>query len=241
MSQEVYAKQFSIGEILTTAWKYFTENIQLVLGITLTISVPINLILAFFPLGDSLDSTSRYYQAVGILYGLLGIVATMAVAYAIARRVDGQDVTVSDALKKAFSRWLPAIGSSILYGLFVVGLSLLLIVPGIIYGVFWMFTVYNVVLRDRAGKGALDESKRIIAGRWWTAFGYSLMLGLLTFLVAFLTSLPFSFLPDHSVVDFLASLSTAILTSYFSVAMVIFFLNFDHTRQKEDTKPNEVE
>ena len=235
MTQEIYQKQFSIGKILSESWKRFTENFQLILIITLIVYIPINIILAFVPIGESLENFKLFYWIIQIHEGLIGIIATMAIAYAIKNKIDGKSISIGEALKKSLSRWGAAIGTNIILGIFLLGLTLLLIVPGIIFDVYWIFVIFVVILNDKSGKDALDHSKKIVKGRWWTVVGYSIVFGILGFIVLMIGVVPFWFLPEN----FLTSIATAtlidIIVSFFTVVSTIFFINFDSTKKTEVT------
>lgn len=59
-----------------------------------------------------------------------------------------------------------AIGVSILYGLIVFGGSLLLIIPGIIFGFWFYFSRLGVILDNQSPIEALKTSKKLVAGRF---------------------------------------------------------------------------
>lgn len=119
MKQEIYKKHFSIGRILSESWKRFTENFQLILIITLIVYIPVNIILSFVPIGESIESFKLYVRIIQILEGLIGIIATMAIAYVIKNKIDGKSIGIGDALKKSLSRWTTAIGTNIILSIFL--------------------------------------------------------------------------------------------------------------------------
>ena len=235
MTQEIYQKQFSIGRILSESWKMFIENFQVILIITLVVYIPINIILSLVPIDDSMEGFKLYLRIMQILEGLIGIIATMAIAYAIKNKFDGKTVNAAEALKKALSRWGAAVGTNIMLGIFLLGLTLLLIVPGIIYYVYWIFVSLVVVLNDKSGKDALDYSKKIVEGRWWRVAGYSIVFAMLGIIVGVVVSIPYWFLPENFLINIVTDTLIDILFSFFIVALTIFFINFDATK-----KPDEI-
>lgn len=235
MTQEIYQKQFSIGRILSESWKMFIENFQVILIITLVVYIPINIILSLVPIDDSMEGFKLYLRIMQILEGLIGIIATMAIAYAIKNKLEGKVVNAAEALKKALSRWGAAVGTNIMLGIFLLGLTLLLIVPGIIYYVYWIFVSLVVVLNDKSGKDALDYSKKIVEGRWWRVAGYSIVFAMLGIIVGVVVSIPYWFLPENFLINIVTDTLIDILFSFFIVALTIFFINFDATK-----KPDEI-
>jgi len=67
---------------------------------------------------------------------VVGIVATLALAYLVEERIHGRPVGVKDALKHGLRHWFHGVGTSIVAGVTIMGLLLLLIVPGIIWAVW---------------------------------------------------------------------------------------------------------
>ncbi|QQG46128.1 MAG: hypothetical protein HYY55_04175 [Candidatus Niyogibacteria bacterium] len=238
MEQEIYNKEYTIGKILSESWKKFKENFQLILLITLVVYIPVNIILAFIPIDALMEQwgTLRgfkiYMKVIQIFEGLIGIIASMAIAYIIKSKIDGQTISFGQALKKSMSRWPAAIGTNILFGIFLLGLTLLLIIPGIIYYVYWSFVLYIVVLQDKSGKSALDYSKAIVKGRWWKVAGYSLVFGLLGLIVGVIAGVPYWFLPDNFATSIATDTLIDVVYSFFTVVSIIFFINFDSTKKE---------
>lgn len=88
----------------------------------------------------------------------------------------------------------PAIWTSALVGLAVLGGVILLIVPAIIFGVWYSFTLYAVIFEEKRGTAALSASKQIVAGRWWAilwrVFAPGLFFSVVIFFIQKLLSLP---------------------------------------------------
>lgn len=94
-------------------------------------------------------------------------------------------------------------GFSIVLIIFVFLLLLCLIIPGIIFAVFWMLGVYIFLDKKVGIRQALKESHRMIKGKWWKTFGYFLLLMLIYIAI----SIAFS----------LISLPTQIIQIYYSL------------------------
>ena len=66
---------------------------------------------------------------------------------------------------------IPAILVSILNALIVLGGFILLIVPGIIFAVWFAFAVYDIAIDNtKEPIQALKNSKKLVDGRWWEVF-----------------------------------------------------------------------
>jgi uncharacterized membrane protein len=90
------------------------------------------------------------------------------------------------------------LGASILLALAVTVGFVLLIVPGIILGLMFMFATFVVIERELGPIEAMGESNRITRGHKWQLFGFVLLLvlinllGLLALVVGLLVSIPVS-------------------------------------------------
>jgi len=232
--------ELSIGSILSKAWDSYTSHFQLFLAIILSIYVPINLVLSFLPNEASMENFMMQWRVIQALEGLIGIIATMAIAYAVKNILDKKEITFGQALTKSASRWGAAIGTGIILGFCLLGLTLLLIIPGIIFYIYWMFSIFVVVLMDKSGKDAMDYSKSLVKGRWWQVFGYTVLFSLLGIIVGVFASIPFLFMPEGIVTTFIDNMVFDILMAYFTIVSVVFFLELDATKQGDMPEPMPV-
>jgi len=91
--------------------------------------------------------------------------------------------------KKYFWKY---IGLSLLIYLCLVPLYLLLIIPGIIFSIYWIFAFYVLVRENTGIWESMKRSKIIVKGKWWKVFGYSLLLGLIIVAVSLVSNfIPF--------------------------------------------------
>ncbi len=233
MEQQIYNEKFSIGKILTTSWSIFIKNYKLIISVTILTSIPINYLLSFLPESENIEGFIFYMRVSNVLEGLIGVVSIMAIAYAIKNFIDGSSVSIRDSLKKSVNRWPSAIGTSIYKGILITFLTLLLIVPGIIYSVYWAFAAIIVVLCDISGSDALDYSKQIVKDQWWRVAGYFLVFFLInlciSFVVSIITEFAGYFLPDHRVVKVINDTILDIFFSYYYVIIIVFFINLSST------------
>lgn len=72
----------------------------------------------------------------------------------------------------------PVFWTSFLASLIVLGGSLLLVVPGIIFAIWYNFAIYTVVFENARGLAALRASKDLVVGRWGAIFWRWLALGI---------------------------------------------------------------
>ena len=84
--------------------------------------------------------------------------------------------SASDALAKGWPLVLPMFVVALLTGLAILGGLILLIIPGIIFAVWFIFSNLIVVLEGKRGTEALKASKSLVTGRWGAVFGRFVLL-----------------------------------------------------------------
>ncbi len=104
----------------------------------------------------------------------------------------------------------------------LVGITVLLgfiafIIPGIILGVWFSFSLMTLVFEDKKGSEALTASKRLVKGLWWPVFGRFVAL-----MIAFLgITIPAGFVFDvvlgESLTDIAGTILNLIISPYITV------------------------
>lgn len=236
--QRIKTTQMGILELFGEGWKYYSTNFVKILIIILCVYIPINTIVLLIPIHESLqDDPLRLMQLYGRIYQFfetwVGCIATVGIAAIVEGAIFGTDLLWGDAMRKGFSRWGSAVGTSILAGFILLGLTLLLIVPGIIWTVYYTFWLYVVALRGIGGKTALDYSKNLVVGQWWRILGITIVIAIVDLITGFIVNIPFWFLPDNIIVNVLSNTSMDIVGGLFTVTSIVFFLNTDFLKSSE--------
>jgi hypothetical protein len=232
-----------VGEIIASGWDLYCLHLKRILLIFLVVYVPINIGLSFVPAADWAKTYGtlghNMHMAIIQLSELfVGVLATMALAKLIEESLYGHTITWLQALRHAVSRWGAAIGTGLLALLIVFGLMLLLIVPGVIWMIYYSFFIFAVALRGLSGKPALDYSKALVQGQWWRVFGYLLVIQALGVLAAMVVTAPFQVLPEHRLLGILANTLADLVAPLFLTMAIVFFLNSDYLRTwKEPANP----
>jgi len=73
-------------------------------------------------------------------------------------------------LKKTRGFIIPAIGLTLLVSLVVLGGFILLIIPGCIFSIWFVFTLQARILDEKKGMQSLTYSKSLVSGNWWAIF-----------------------------------------------------------------------
>lgn len=115
-----------------------------------------------------------------ILGGILFVFSTVALV-----RLYGKDelLTFGQYFKFGFSNFWSYVWVVMLSNLIVAGGMVLLIIPGVIFGVWFGLSLYVLILEGHIGRAALLRSKQLVSGKWGSVFWRFLFLGLISWLV----------------------------------------------------------
>jgi uncharacterized membrane protein len=167
---------FSPAAMIRSGWETFKKRPWFFIVAFLIVSILSSGMR--FQVGDKVEyapMTIALLVVVGIVGAVISIFAKMgALQLSLKAHESAESVTIKDL-------WAPHqfwkyVGASILVGLIVVIGFILLIVPGIIWGLRYMFVPYLVIDRKLKPFEALKESARITYGFKWQLLG---LLGLL--------------------------------------------------------------
>jgi uncharacterized membrane protein len=189
----------STGTALRFGWETFKKRPWFFIGSTVVILLASGLIDAFSSaidaaVGGSAEQPSVVGTVVNLGLGtLLGMGAT---AFYLAAQDNPETVDLSLLWHpQPFWKYL---GASLLFALTIAIGFVLLIVPGIIFALIFMFTTFIVIDRELGPIEAMKESNRITYGHKWTLLGVTLMLvlinllGAIALVVDLLVSIPVS-------------------------------------------------
>lgn len=135
-------------------------------------------------------SLPLYYNIVSsiinIVYFFLALFVSVSL---IAISVKKQKFSYKELVEDGKSNYWKYLGLVIVVGIFSLLLFLLLIIPAIIFGVYWTFAAYVFLEKKQKIMPSLKESRRIIKGRWWRTFGYLLLSALVILAVIIILSI----------------------------------------------------
>lgn len=99
-----------------------------------------------------------------------------------------------EVVKKSIRKLLPFIGYNFVIGLIITFGFVLLIIPGIIFSLWYMFTLYLIFDKNMGLKESLSKSKMMVKGRMLKIFGRNIVFGLFSLLVTIIFSIiPYPF------------------------------------------------
>ncbi|MDF2841128.1 MAG: hypothetical protein K0Q99_1900 [Clostridia bacterium] len=232
MFKQIYEKQITLEEIFTGSWSIFTKNFKPIFIITMLIYIPINIFM--YIVGNTILDLSDfriYLNIANLLETLFGIIVSMGIAVIVEKATyseTGEEIGWKSALSKSLSRWASGVGTSLLGGFILVLFVLLLVIPGIIWSVYYAFLIQAVVLRNVGGTDALGYSKSLVKGQWWKVFGITTLILVLQLIISFAVGFIGGFLP--AILGVVTDSLIDIIEAFFTVTTTVFFINLDFVK-----------
>ena len=241
MDKDINLTRYGLGRVIAVGWEQYRSHFRSILAIFLIVYIPINIGLSFVPTDylieqHGLRGLKIYMKIIQLTEFFIGVLATMSLAKLIEGSMSGQPITWQQSFRHALSRWGASVGTGLLAGLIILGMCLLLIVPGIIWGLYYSLFIYVVALRGLSGKQALDYSKAIVKGQWWRVFGYLLVINLLGAVAGVIVVALFWFTPDNKMLSIASDTLTDLISALFLTMTIVFFLNNDSMRIRSESE-----
>lgn len=231
-----------VFDLFKKAWEIYQDRFGTLIGIA-AIPIVANLLL-FIPLVLGGVLTGVFWKGAGItnlvkiliavpllLLAVVWVVLVtlwpaVAMLYAVKDRKE--EIGFKQCFGRAWSKIASYLWIGILSGVAVTLGFILLIVPGIIFLVWFSLASYVLVVEDKKGTSALSRSKELVQGNWWDVLGRIAFMSL----VAIIFSLAMGFIP---IVGLMAA---NLLLTPFSV--VFFFMLYEDLKEESKT-PQEGE
>jgi hypothetical protein len=107
----------------------------------------------------------------------------------------GEELSAGGSYSRAAPRFLPLLGTNILYGLVVLLGYIMCIVPGIIFILWFLLVVPVVMLEGLAGTAALRRSRELMRGNTGKGLSLMLVVGILGFVLSWAIGMVSAFIP----------------------------------------------
>ncbi len=116
-----------------------------------------------------------------IVWLIAEIVTYMALLIVAHKVSDGKEIGILESYALSFSHFGRFVWTGFLYILIVLGGMILLIIPGIIWGIRYFYAPYAVIIEGIGGKEAFSRSKTLTKDRLWAIGWREFVFGLLVF------------------------------------------------------------
>jgi hypothetical protein len=229
-----------LGKILDQAIAITRDHFGLLFTIMLLVLIPFNLITGFMtvslmpelPPEPTMDDYMAYqeeqmryvplFSVFGIVNGLIVLPLTnAAVIWAVAQLYLGLPVTAVEALRHGVRRLGALIGTSILMYLAIFGGLILLIIPGVLFALWFGLSQHVVVIEGISGTRALGRSKKLVRNH----LGTFLVMGFIMFVIFGLLGAGSALIPQPHVQLLVSTLINAVGTMVATAAGVVFYFS----------------
>ena len=122
---------------------------------------------------QGISSDGKNNQGLGLLGLFLSAWMTCGYTKIILEYFDGKKLDFSELFTQLKYFWR-VLGATLLIALIVIGGLILLIVPGIYWGLKYLFTVNLIIDKDLSIGDAMAESAKMTDGIKWPLFGFGL-------------------------------------------------------------------
>ncbi len=185
-------------------WKNLRKFVLVYLWGLLFTLIPLAVILLFFGLDSWLGPVNTLsFRLFGLAISVIGILLAfyfsvrtyIAIFLLVKKDYQGREL---DIFKESARSFWPYLGLVVLTTVFILLWTLLLIIPGIIYSVFYSLAIYVFFFENKRGLAAIRRSINLVSNYWWPVFGRFVVLGIAMWLFMMLISLPYSFVEEGS-------------------------------------------
>jgi|GEM_PF-1892974 hypothetical protein len=175
--------------LIKSVWAKYVGNLKAILLATL----PWGVAMALFNLGTSfltIDSIARLTPfayvprfvviiivvVLVLVYFAFAVLSSIAIFLNANKVYNNEKAELVGSYKKGLNLFFPVLFVSVIRSLIVLGGTLLLIVPGIIWGLRYAFAEQAVIAEGKRGMAALRRSKEITNGKLFRLFVNTLVL-----------------------------------------------------------------
>lgn len=189
-----------------------------------------------------------------IIMSLLGFIVSLALIRAIADDYTSKkSVPVMKTITQVLPMLIPAILVSIITSLAICAGIILLIIPGIIFVIWFTFSIHALILDDKHNIDALKYSKSLVSGRWfavlWRLFAplivVSIVLSIIQWIFALIlgiqTGSEFQFTVAQSIFLIINALISVIVTPLTVAIPTILYLELKNNPVLEPIVPQLLE
>lgn len=201
-------------------------NLFLFLSILL-IPIVVSFLTALFAPNMATGIMITYEFVIYLFLMVVSIVLNILMTVALILAINDNSISAKMAYNQARQYFWKYIGLSIVMSLLIMVGFVLLIIPGIILSVWFVFSTFILVLENGAIIESLKKSREYVRGKWWAIFGRLIAMSLFILLLGMLISLITVFMPAHAITEAIVSALTVLLAP---IAMAYMYLMYTEVK-----------
>ena len=221
-----------LGKTFSFSWETFQNNLPPLLALSSLSTLPGFLLQTYMQLNPIHPGNLRAAMTsllvilvMAVASSCLALVSSLAMPVLIENSVLGREVSLRDCLSSGFGKFSAGAVAALFASAIILGLSLLLIIPGIIWMYYYIFLNESVALRNLRGMEALRYSKHLVKGNWWNVFWILLVcFCILSVVVALPTALAVLFSGKGMLANCVQLVASTFALAFFHVLRTLLFL-----------------
>jgi len=195
-------KKFS--DLLNESWIEYKANFKMILKVFTLLAVIPALIL-FFYIGIDYSNGSIRIESFEQIKNLGAIALSSMIILSLIANIlsvlmkgtfisaffsEKATKKASDAIKEGLNYLPGLIGLAVVMIAALIPLYILLIIPGVIFTIYWAFSAYILIGENKGIIESLKASFNLVKGKWWKVFGYLLLILLVLICISVLIMIP---------------------------------------------------
>ena len=227
-------QKFDAADILGQSVQLIKLGAARLFPIAILSAIPQCILLYYnqsLPISDDPEvmfSTLGTTCGLSLVMSVISLYAYIAAVFTVEALVQGRPDGVLAAFRFALSRLLPVLLVFFVFMILTMLGMAILVIPGIILAIYLAFAIPAAALRN-LNLPALEYSHKLVQGQWWRVFGILLGIGLLTGITTSLLNwIGGALFPVLGFGMILFYFLTSLVTFFFAVPYMVFFLNEDY-------------
>ena len=250
MYEKIKQRKIGIAEIMVLAIIMFRENIKSYWKMAMIIGIPVGAVITFVSnsgmtagglisyisavASGSIEVTdadftnfTKYYAIFIFIQAATMPLITMAGAYFARAKAYEQECSVKDAVLASLGKGSVIIFAAIIKEILVMSTSIL-IIPCIMFMVYYYFFAYTAVLEDTGIFGCLKASAKVVKGRFFDIMLAILFMFFMEQSISYMIQIIFSFVPFNAGVELIQRFFITFFEFIFINGSTLLYLNRKH-------------
>jgi len=186
---------------------------------------------AIFFVSGSLQTGIGVLVLAAIAMGFVGLVVSLATVL-----VFQSGMKVGEALKAAAGKIFSYLWLVALVGVVSLGGFVLFVIPGVIFTVWFAFSIYIFVAEGKKGMEAMMASKEYVRGYWWPILGRLAVLVLVGFLFYLVLSIP-GIILGSNLGQLMNAVADVVFTPFIFIYAYLIYKNLKSLKPEVATSP----
>lgn len=221
-------------DLIKESWQVYSKNLLkflevLVYGIIGIFPFIIVSILSFIYFNLFGDKVPDFVNVISIIITIIALVISfyIAIVYSIRSKVasilllKNNFTSAKENFNEAKPYFVKFLGVSVLLVVLVIAWGFALIIPALIFAIYYGFAQYVLVVEDKRPFSAIERSYDLVRGYFWPVFGRLALIGFIGLVIYWFISLPLDNMvegePAYMGYSFFVNIVWAIISPYFLV------------------------